>query len=177
MCVLSVLNIWNLLEGRERSISTLKFETPGCNLMCKWVQWGWGGKCGEPKQNDASKPGIFKDSNSLPWPLHHHQPSSAASSSGATGSCWISTSAVPRGQLEIKKNQLNHAGYFPSLTLHNHMQDKEFYFLSSAFFPLDNDVFLVPPDTAETSDNPSTLTELWKAFRKAASFWNISRKI
>lgn len=41
--------------------------------------------------------------NSLPWPLHHHQLSSAASSSGATGSCWISTSAAPRDQLGIIK--------------------------------------------------------------------------
>lgn len=158
MCVLSVLNIWNLLEGRERSISTLKFETPGCNLMCKWVQWGWGGKCGEPKQKDASKPGIFKDINSLPWPLHHHQPSSAASSSGATGSCWISTSAVPRGQLGIKKpNYIMQVISLPSPSITT-CRTKEFYFLSSAFFPWTTTYFWYPL----TLQKPRTILLPWQ---------------
>lgn len=136
MCIISSQKSEMFLEGRERNISTLKLEIPGSNLMCKWVQWGWGWKCGEPKKPDTSKSGIFTAMNSLPWPLHHHQPSSAASSSGATGSCWISTSAAPRDQLGIIKiktsSYLMQAISLSSLSIP--ICRTKFYFLTSAFF-------------------------------------------
>lgn len=64
-----------------------------------------------------------------------------------------------RNNKKRQNQQLSHAGYSPFLRLHHHRQDTKFYSLISAF-SLDKKEFLIPSDAAETSDNPSALTEL-----------------
>lgn len=135
MCIISSQKSEMFLEGRERNISTLKLEIPGSNLMCKWVQWGWGAKCGEPKKRHLKI-----------WDFYSHELITLTTSPPSTFiSCfkfWCNRLVLdlhfssPKRSTRNNKNknqQLSHAGYFPFLTLHPHMQDKVLFPYFSLF--------------------------------------------
>lgn len=176
MCVLSVTSEV-LLEGRERSISTLKSEIPGCTLMCK---------CSEVEGESVGSQ--IKKRHLKIWDFYRHWLLTLTTSPPSTFiSCfkfWCNRLVLdlhfssPKRSTRNKKTPAIISCKAISLSSSSITISRTQSFISLLQpFSLDNNEFLVPSDTAETSDNPSTLDRTLRAFRKAASFWNISRKI